>query len=131
MHVTLPDPHPGRCPNFRTYGPDMGSRIVHLRCLEREFPAHICRFPEPPRERNDWASGSYVWQRPEPKEWVPPVDGEVVSVTWEGREHHSHICQDLGLKVGSAAPSRVVMSGPEEDREITRVPLREVHEIHD
>lgn len=45
MYHILPDPHPGRCLNFRH---DTGPEGKARRCLEREGTRHECRFePEP------------------------------------------------------------------------------------
>ena len=63
MHVELPDPHPGRCRNLRTVGPET------LRCLDYDNLPHVCVFPEPKRLSS---SNSYTVKTVEPEPWVKP-----------------------------------------------------------
>jgi hypothetical protein len=69
MHIDAPDPHPGRCRNYRTVGG------TTLRCLDYENVPHRCSFPELPKPvHSDLASSMY--RQSEPKPWIKPVSAE-------------------------------------------------------
>lgn len=65
-YVTVPDPHPGRCLNFRSGGqPYFESR----RCLELEGDVgHVCRFEAPRPPINYLTAQSFTYPKPIP--WV-------------------------------------------------------------
>ena len=72
-YVTQPDPHPGRCKNFRH---DTGPYGRARRCLEAEGTQHECRFEPVSQEELDrsWgrASSGASYQKVEPTPWVVP-----------------------------------------------------------
>jgi len=64
MVITLPDPYPGRCENYRN----------RQRCLHRDHHEGKCVFPEP-RVRDVHSSSdstSWVQTKQEPEPWIPP-----------------------------------------------------------
>jgi hypothetical protein len=68
-HITMPDPHPGRCKNFRSIT-HSDTYIETLRCLEYENEPHRCRFP-----KITHVVASNIFQTsdtPQPKPWVRP-----------------------------------------------------------
>lgn len=73
-YIHLPDPHPGRCQNFRRDpGDDYG--VKTLRCLQREGHDSKCRFP--PASKRLPSSGISHPSAVKPEPWTPPenVDG--------------------------------------------------------
>lgn len=68
MIIHVPDPHPGRCLNYRR-DPSDSYGLRNLRCLKREGHTEACRFPSPPPQiSTDWST--YV--QAEAEEWVDP-----------------------------------------------------------
>jgi hypothetical protein len=68
MEIHLPDPHPGRCLNFRH---DTGRAGRLRRCLEMEGTKHVCRFDPPAPSQQ--ATHSYTLTEPRQRPWkVPP-----------------------------------------------------------
>lgn len=63
MAIYEPDPHPGRCLNYR-HG---------KRCLDYDSKPHICTFPPPdhPAVTITWSSSTTV-----PLPWIKPSDRE-------------------------------------------------------
>lgn len=76
MILNLPDPHPGRCKNYRA-GSDCYGMPNSKRCLGYEMKSHVCEF-EPDPERTSvpmgWGQAS-SFTPPEPVPWVSPLDG--------------------------------------------------------
>lgn len=75
MHYTLPDPHPGRCKNYRD-GKDCYGNPASKRCLGYEMVSHVCEFePEPERIESvaGWCQSS-SFTPAEPKPWVSPLN---------------------------------------------------------
>lgn len=66
MHQHLPDPHPGRCPNFRSDGQGGTNR-----CLRRadDHANKECRFPV---KESQHTHGGQVYRQREPEPWVEP-----------------------------------------------------------
>lgn len=82
-YVTSPDPHPGRCPNFRSDGPPT---FTSRRCLEREDDfGHVCRF-DPPRPAVSQSSVGWSTGSAKPKPWVAPPPSSVVADSLSGWE---------------------------------------------
>ena len=66
MLITLPDPHPGRCLNFRS----------GKRCLDYDGHDSKCQFPpeeKKPYESN-WDQIGWSLKPVEPEPWVAPWD---------------------------------------------------------
>ena len=70
MYVTIPDPHPGRCLNFRAklYGAGM------KRCLDYENSRHVCSFEVEKQPRITHDHSSLIYTQEPPKPWVRPED---------------------------------------------------------
>lgn len=70
MNILMPDPHPGRCLNFRY---DTTAHTTK-RCLDYEGHDGRCRFPDPyvPPARTRDTSGA-AWQVKQPEPWVSPL----------------------------------------------------------
>jgi hypothetical protein len=71
MYHHLPDPHPGRCLNYRI-DPNDPYRVKTLRCLEREGHDSKCRFPEPTPKFDQAISHVHSFDLPKPEPWVVP-----------------------------------------------------------
>lgn len=71
MYIEMPDPHPGRCRNYRYVGNES------YRCLDYDNRPHVCRFPEytiSTTSGTGSASITYTIPKVEPKPWVAPGD---------------------------------------------------------
>lgn len=71
MILNLPDPHPGRCLNYRE-GRDYMGYPVPKRCLDYEGHDGRCRFQEDPAPGPRLGEGG-IYVAPEPKAWVSPL----------------------------------------------------------
>lgn len=70
--MTTPDPHPGRCPNYRSkVHPD--GYLEAARCLEYDATEHVCRFPAFVHQASPGGI-AYSQQTVAPKPWVRPDD---------------------------------------------------------
>jgi hypothetical protein len=69
MHIIEPDPHPGRCENYRSVVHSDGY-VETLRCLDYEGTEHICSFPEP--EHRVITVGGYTYTPQAPQRWIKP-----------------------------------------------------------
>ena len=69
MTFIVPDPHPGRCQNYRTVNHGNG-QAEHLRCLDYENVEHVCSFPSPMSTPTQ-SLGVYTAPKPEP--WEKPA----------------------------------------------------------
>ena len=69
----LPDPHPGRCKNYRQdqFDPVTGIPLTR-RCLKLDLHEGSCRF-EPKKEFNLAQTHSWHSRIEEPKPWVEPT----------------------------------------------------------
>lgn len=61
MNITMPDPNPGRCLNYRK----------GLRCLDADGHESACWFPKPPPEPAGQTQGG-GWGYTNPRPWVVP-----------------------------------------------------------
>jgi hypothetical protein len=70
MYIEVPDPHPGRCRNYRYSHPGWE------RCLDYDNRPHTCRFPEPTSATTGTSSYTLTWSTSTspPKPWVMPGD---------------------------------------------------------
>jgi hypothetical protein len=80
MYIVQPDPHPGRCPNYRPGNYSQES----VRCLEYAATEHVCRFPEP-RTLVTETGSCHSYTKPQPAPWVRP-DNVGVRLKDQGRE---------------------------------------------
>lgn len=67
MLISLPDPHPGRCLNFRR-----GNR-----CLDYDLHKGACRFADKkdsPYDQDMFRSVDYSWSPKEPEPWKSPLE---------------------------------------------------------
>lgn len=74
MILNLPDPHPGRCTNYRT-GKDAFGYPRSKRCLDYEGHDSRCKFPDDPKPVS--IDMQTVWggtQQAKPEPWVSPLD---------------------------------------------------------
>ena len=71
MDILIPDPHPGRCQNFRYDG-----RIkTTKRCLDYDGHDGACLFPEPGLPPMTVQTSQVATYQPRPPEpWVSPLD---------------------------------------------------------
>lgn len=69
MILTVHDPFPGRCRNYRTTTHGNGE-IETLRCLDYENRPHVCEFPPGKPIMATTTSLHYTHREPEP--WVRP-----------------------------------------------------------
>ena len=65
MLIALPDPHPGRCQNYRN-----GNR-----CLDYDLHKERCRFQDGESDPFGWQfqSRSWIFSTEPPKPWVSPL----------------------------------------------------------
>ena len=72
MNITLPDPNPGRCGNFRASRFSPGK---WLRCLDYEAIPHFCSFEAESRP-SPIVNTTATYQSVPPKPWVKPAPRE-------------------------------------------------------
>lgn len=70
MHTEMPDPHPGRCKNFRTVW--VSGYPETIRCLDYEGTAHVCHFPPPADRSLSNSHNVWVGGQPLPQPWIKP-----------------------------------------------------------
>lgn len=64
MIISVPDPHPGRCLNFRN----------GARCLHYDRHDSRCVFPKETSIYDDWKSAGHGYTIREPEPWKSPLD---------------------------------------------------------
>lgn len=67
----MPDPHPGRCLNYRTKTHSDGY-IESLRCLDYEGTEHVCSFPSSTHVTITGQWQSWAGAQVDSKPWVKP-----------------------------------------------------------
>ena len=65
MIINMPDPHPGRCRNWRD-----GER-----CLDHDGTEHVCSFRKPMPTPPEFWNQSSSQTTAKPKPWIKPKDG--------------------------------------------------------
>lgn len=71
MYHILPDPYPGRCPNFRNMVGPSGEHIT-LRCIDYANTRHVCEFPEPAPPAPPMREVSWTQSQVPAEPWVKP-----------------------------------------------------------
>jgi hypothetical protein len=71
VFIELPDPHPGRCQNYRMMR-DANGYPASVRCLEYEGFPHVCRFPQPVLKIGVGSTDVCYSADMHPQKWIRP-----------------------------------------------------------